>query len=80
LLFIKTKEEGRRKKEEGRGKREEGREHLSLAFIVRASPLASIIRERGRSHYNKKMLFAKLRCSQREEGRRKKEEGRRKKK
>jgi len=26
------------------------------------------------------MLFAKLRCSQREEGRRKKEEGRRKKK
>ena len=44
---------------------EKNREHLSFAFIVRASPLASCtIRERGRSHYNKKMLFTKLRCSQ----------------
>ncbi len=39
-------------------------EDLSFAFIVRASPLASCrIHERGRSHYNKKMLFAKQRCS-----------------
>ena len=35
-------------------------EHLSFAFTVRASPLAyCTIRERGRSHYNKKNAFYK---------------------
>ena len=30
-----------------------------MHFIVRASPLASTIRERGRSHYTKKNAFCK---------------------
>ncbi|MBE9161822.1 hypothetical protein [Tychonema sp. LEGE 06208] len=40
--------------------------HFSFAFTVRASPLAiCTIREILNSHYDKKMLFAKLRCSRR---------------
>ena len=36
------------------------REHLSFAFTVRAGTLAyCTIRERGRSHYNKKNAFYK---------------------
>ena len=60
-LFLISPDRGSRFKPIICGEKRE-RDHLSFAFTVRASPLACCtIRERGRSHYNKKMLFTKLR-------------------